>query len=232
MGELIVKVNRRAMLLGLAVTAAPALASSRRQVWKFNNLREVGRHKARAFGAPQPIRSPVGAAVLFDGQDDVLFVDDHPLAGATTFTTEVVFRPDGGPFEQRLLHLESDESPPAAPGKGTTRMLIEIRVVDTNWYLDAFMIGSGYRVTMMVPEKVFPIGRWYHAAATYDGQTFRSYVNGELQMEMATPFKPQGPGRTSVGARMNQVTHFKGAIHQALFTQEALAPKSFTQRRP
>jgi len=224
--------NRRALLFVLAATATPALASTRRQVWKFNSLREIGRHRPRVFGAPQSIKSPVGAAVLFDGQDDVLFIDDHPLAGAATFTIELVFRPDGGPFEQRLLHLESDESPPAAPGKGTTRMLIEIRVVDTNWYLDAFMVGSGYRATMMVPEKVFPIGRWYHAAATYDGQTFRSYVNGELQMEMATPFKPQGPGRTSVGARMNQVTHFRGAIHQARFTHEALLPKAFTQRRP
>ena len=220
--------NRRALLLGLAVSAAPAaMASTRKQVWKFGNLHKIGGHPAHAFGGPQSIKSPVGPAVLFDGLDDVLFVDNHPLAGAATFTTELVFRPDGGAFEQRLLHLESDESPPAAPGKGTTRMLIEIRVVENHWYLDAFMIGSGYRATMMVPEKLFPIGRWYHAAATYDGQMFRSYVNGDLQMEMATPFKPQGPGRTSVGARMNQVTHFKGAIHQARFTHEALPAKKF-----
>jgi Concanavalin A-like lectin/glucanases superfamily len=224
--------NRRALLLGLAAVAAPVMASPRKQVWKFSSLRKIGGHPAHAYGAPQSIRSPVGAAVLFDGQDDVLFVDDHPLAGAATFTTELIFRPDGGAFEQRLLHLESDESPPAEPGKGTTRMLIEIRVVDANWYLDAFMVGAGYRATMMVPEKLFPIGRWYHAAATYDGQFFRSFVNGELQMEMATPFKPQGPGRTSVGARMNQVTHFKGAIHQARFTQKALPAKAFSQRLP
>ncbi len=224
--------NRRALLLGLAATAAPVMASTRRQVWKFKSLRKIGGHPAHAYGAPQLIKNGPGAAVLFDGQDDVLFVDDHPLAGASTFTTELVFRPDGGAFEQRLLHLESDESPPAAPGKGTTRMLIEIRVVDASWYLDAFMIGAGYRATMMAPDKLFPIGRWYHAAATYDGQTFRSYVNGELQMEMATPFKPQSPGRTSVGARMNQVTYFKGAIHQARFTHEALPAKGFSQRLP
>jgi hypothetical protein len=118
------------------------------------------------------------------------------------------------------------------PGKGSTRMLIEIRVVESHWYLDAFMIGAGYRATMMVPEKIFPIGRWYHAAASYDGQVFRSFVNGELQMEMATPFTAQTPGRASVGARMNNVSHFKGAIHQARFTHDALPPKAFSQRHP
>jgi hypothetical protein len=225
-------ISRRALLLALGVAAAPvAMASPGKQVWKFNSLGKVGGHPVQAFGGPQLIKSPLGPAVLFDGQDDVLFIQDHPLAGASTFTVELIFRPDGGAFEQRLLHLESDESPPVAPGKGTTRMLLEIRVVKDNWYLDAFMIGAGYRVTMMAPDKLFPIGHWYHVAATYDGQFFRSFVNGELQMEMATPFTPQTPGRTSVGARMNQVTHFKGAIHQARFTQEALPAKAFQQPR-
>jgi len=187
----------------------------------------VGGHSVRAEGAPQLIKDTVGKSTQFDGKQDVLFIDQHPLAGAKTFTAELVFRPDGGAFEQRLLHLESDESPPVAPGKGSTRMLFEIRVVDNSWYLDAFMVGAGYRVTMMSPDKLFPVGRWYHAAKTYDGQFFRSYVNGELQMEMATPYTPQTAGRASVGARMNGVSHFHGAIHEARFSQEALPPARF-----
>src|SRR5688572_3821730 len=185
-------IQRRTVLLALAAATAPiAWASPRQQVWKFNNLRKVDGHPMRTQGAPQLAKSPRGKAVQFDGQRDMLFVDQHPLAGAKTFTSELIFRPDGGAFEQRLLHLESDESPPVAPGKGSTRMLFEIRVVEKSWYLDAFMVGAGYRVTMMAPEKLFPVGRWYHAAKTYDGQFFRSYVNGELQMEMATPYTPQ-----------------------------------------
>ncbi|HEU5133776.1 MAG TPA: LamG-like jellyroll fold domain-containing protein [Steroidobacteraceae bacterium] len=210
--------------------APVAIASPRKRVWKFDSLRKVGGHPVRVEGVPQVIKSPNGRAVQFDGQKDVLFIEEHPLAGAATFTAELVFRPDGGAFEQRLLHLESDESPPAAPGRGSTRMLIEIRVVNESWYLDAFMIGTGYRATMMAPDKLFPIGRWYHAAMTYDGEFFRSFVNGEPQMEMATPFKAQTAGRASVGARMNQVTHFKGAIREARFTHEALPAKAF--KRP
>jgi len=224
-------IKRRALLLGLsAVIARVAVAGyTRKRVWKFDSVRKVGGHPVRVEGAPQVINDSNGRAVLFDGQKDVLFIDDHPLAGAATFTAELVFRPDGGTFEQRLLHLESDESPPVAPGKGMTRMLFEIRVVKDSWYLDAFMVGSGYRATMMAPDKLFPVGRWYRAAMTYDGQFFRSYVNGELQMELATPFTPQTAGRASVGARMNQVSHFKGAIQEARFTRKALPAKAFTQ---
>ena len=225
--------RRRSVLLGLgAAAAAPSWASPRQQVWKFNDLRKVGKHSVRTEGAPQLIKGSRGRAVQFDGQHDVLFIDHHPLAGAKAFTAELIFRPDGGAFEQRLLHLESDETPPVAPGKGSTRMLFEIRVVEQSWYLDAFMVGAGYRVTMMAPDKLFPVGRWYHAAKTYDGQFFRSYVNGELQMEAATPFTPQAAGRASVGARMNGVSHFHGAIEEARFTQEALSPKAFTRVRP
>jgi hypothetical protein len=224
-------IRRRSVLLGLGAAVVPvAWASPRQQVWKFNSLRKVGGHPVRAEGAPRLIKDSVGKAVKFDGQHDVLYIDEHPLAGAKTFTAELVFRPDGGAFEQRLMHLESSETPPVPPGRGSTRMLFEIRVVENQWYLDAFMIGAGYRVTMMAPEKLFPVGRWYHAAKTYDGEFFRSYVNGELQMEVATPYAPQAPGRASVGARMNGVSHFNGAIHQARFTHEALPPRAFTRR--
>ena len=225
-------IPRRSLLLGLAAASAPiAWASQKQQVWKFNSLRKVGGQPVRVEGAPQLIKDSVGTATQFDGKQDMFFIDQHPLAGAKTFTAELYFRPDGGAFEQRLLHLESDESPPVAPGKGSTRMLFEIRVVEKGWYLDAFMIGAGYRVTMMAPEQLHPLGRWYHAAKTYDGQYFRSYVNGILQMELATPFTPQTAGRASVGARMNGVSHFHGAIQEARFTHKALPPDQFSRAR-
>lgn len=224
-------IQRRSVLLGcLAAAAAPiAAASPRQQVWKFKSLRKVDGHPVRVEGAPQLVRGATGKAVQFDGQHDMLFIDHHPLAGATTFTAELYFRPEGGAFEQRLLHLESEESPQVAPGKGSTRMLIEIRVVGPYWYLDAFMIGSGYRVTMMAPDKVHPVGLWTLAAMTYDGQYFRSYVNGMLEMEVQTPFTPQTAGRASVGARMNGVSHFHGAIEEARFTHKALPPSQFSR---
>ncbi|MGF7150479.1 hypothetical protein FHS96_004137 [Sphingomonas zeicaulis] len=228
--------TRRDMLIGTLATTfitAPALARPRAEIWTFDDLTRIGGHPVRVEGAPILVDSPLGAALTFDGEDDALFIDHHPLAGAERFTFEALFRPDGGAFEQRWFHLESDQTPPVAPGTGTTRMLFEIRVVEDHWYLDAFMRGDGYNQVLIVPEKRFPVGAWYHVAQSYDGTTYRSYVNGALQAEAAVPFKPQGPGKASVGIRMNRVNPFKGAVRQAAFVKgEAKRPGEFVLKRP
>ena len=231
-------IGRRALLkhagAGVAALAgAPVLARADREVWTFDSLRRIGGLAPRIEGSPKIIRSPLGKAVQFDGVDDALFFDRHQLAGASRFTFEALFRPDGGAFEQRWFHLESDGGPAVKPGTGTTRMLFEIRVVEDSWYLDAFMRGPGYSQVLMVPEKRFPLGRWYHVAQSYDGSTYKSYVNGELQAAAAVPFTPQGPGRASVGIRMNRVNPFRGAVRQASFLRgEARRPGSFLLSLP
>ncbi|ODP37594.1 LamG-like jellyroll fold domain-containing protein [Sphingomonas turrisvirgatae] len=227
--------DRRSLIVGgTALLAAPAMATHRdTRIWTFDSLTRIGGHRVRAIGNPRVIRSPLGRAVEFDGVNDAVFIDDHPLAGSPRFTFEALFRPDGGVFEQRWFHLESDESPPVAPGTGTTRILFEIRVVDDRWYLDAFMRGPGYNQALMAPNKTFPVGRWYHVAQSYDGAVYRSYVDGVLQLELPLAFKPQGPGKASVGIRMNRVNPFKGAVRQAGFTRgEALTPDQFVLKRP
>jgi hypothetical protein len=163
--------------------------------------------------------------MAFNGVDDALFIDKHPLAGASTFTIEAIFRPDGGAFEQRWLHLA--ETNPATGADTGTRFLFEIRVVGERWYLDSFTDGPGYHMPLMVPEKTFPIGPWYRVEMTYDGKMFRSYVDGVLQTEAPIAFKPQGPGHTSVGTRINRVNYFKGAVFEARFTPRVLTPEEF-----
>src|SRR5207249_8068690 len=82
-------------------------------MWTFDRLENIGGHKTTVLGQPKVINSPVGKAVEFDGVDDALFIDNHPLAGAKTFTWEAVFRPDGGQTEQRWFHL-SEQDPTGA----------------------------------------------------------------------------------------------------------------------
>jgi hypothetical protein len=228
-------ISRRAFVGGgvaSAICVAPvaAIAAPRQRIWTFDNLNRIGGNRVQIQGAPRVTASPVGRAIAFDGEDDALFFDEHPLAGAARFTAEALFRPDGGAFEQRWLHLESDQDPAALPGKGNTRMLFEIRVLAEAWYLDAFATGAGYRQAMMATDKLFPVGKWYHVAQSFDGRMYRSFVNGALQMETEVPFTPQGPGRASVGARLNKVNYFHGAIREARFTHAALSPGEFFHR--
>lgn len=222
--------------LALAGLVLPACASIPRTgganttVWTFDRLAGIGGHATTVEGAPVLIDTPLGKAVKFDGVDDALFIDNHPLAGAARFTFEAVFRPDGGAFEQRWFHLQESDAVSAAQGQPPgTRFLFEIRVEKDEWWLDAFIKGPGYNQVLIFPDKRHPVGQWFHVAQTYDGTTYRSYVDGVLQGEAAVTFTPQGAGRASVGCRINKVNYFNGAVREARFTPEALTPDRFTR---
>jgi 6-phosphogluconolactonase (cycloisomerase 2 family) len=213
-----------------AATEAP-----RQITWTFDRLDTIGGVKTTVEGHPRLVDSPAGKAIAFDGVGDSLLVEQHPLAGAETFTFEAIFRPDGGENQQRWFHLAEIDpktglatSVEKTTSEPNSRLLFEIRVVNGNqWYLDAFMNGPGYNQALMFPDKRHPIGQWYHVAQVYDGKWYRSFVNGELQGEAEVAFKPQGPGRASVGVRMNKVNYFRGAVAKARFTPSALPVSAF-----
>ena len=97
------------------------------EVWTFDRIDRIGGHATTVLGHPRVIETPLGKAVEFNGVDDGLLIDNHPLAGAETFTWEAIFRPDGGNAEQRWFHLEEN---PATGSDADSRMLFEIRVID------------------------------------------------------------------------------------------------------
>jgi Concanavalin A-like lectin/glucanases superfamily len=189
------------------------------QVWAFDRLDRVGGHPTTILGTPRVIDTPGGKAIEFDGVDDALFVDVHPLAGAETFTWEAVFRPDGGAAEQRWFHLQQSNS--------EDRMLFEIRIVDNRWCLDSYVHSQTGEKALIDRTKLHALGAWYHVAAVYDGREFRNYVNGVQQGAAEIRLTPQGPGRTSIGVRINLVNYFTGAIRVARFTRRALSPAQF-----
>jgi hypothetical protein len=232
------RVGRRPFLLGAAAAGAailtrPLAARARlpQKIWTFDRLDRIGGVAAHAEGGPTIIDTPLGKAMQFDGVDDMLFVDEHPFAGAAHFTAEAIFRPDGGAFAQRWFHLASDDPGPGMK-PGDTRCLFEIRVHGDSWCLDAFVKGPTYNQTLLVDGKLHPVGQWHHVAQSHDGTIYRSYVNGQLQGEAPVAFIPQGPGRASVGARMNRVNYFNGAVRMARFSREALPPDRFLTLPP
>jgi putative heme-binding domain-containing protein len=195
------------------------------ELWTFDRLEDIGGHKTTLLGQPTLIDSPGGRAVLFDGVDDALFVDNHPLAGAVTFTWEAIFRPDGGETEQRWFHLS--EQDPATGLDTDNRMLFEIRVVGDQWFLDSYNQSGSASKALMNRTALHPLGAWYHVASVYDGTEFSNYVDGVREGAAELRLTPHGPGHASVGVRINKVFYFKGAVHLARFTRRALSPSEF-----
>jgi len=207
----------RGLLFLLSLTAATAQESVS---WKFDTPGSIGAHRTTVEGSPRVIPTPKGPAIEFDGVRDGIFIDAHPLQGVEKYTSEVVFRPDrGGQAEQRFFHLQENGS--------ENRMLFETRLIGDQWCLDAFVFTPTGTATLLFRNKLHPIGEWYAVAMTYDGEWFRSFVNGVEQGAARVQLTPNGAGKTSIGVRQNRVYHFKGAIREARFTRRALTPAEF-----
>lgn len=225
------------LALSAACVAQPSAQDGATQIlWTFDRLENIGGVKTTIEGDPRIVDTPLGKAIEFDGVDDGIWIEQHPLAGAAAFTFEAIFRPDGGDVAQRWFHLaERDPATgllasanhPETGQDANARVLFELRVAGDSWYLDAWTSGPGYSRALMFKDKLHPLGRWYHVAQTYDGKTYRSYVDGALQGEAEIAFTPQGEGAASIGTRINRRNYFKGAIRQARFTHRALAPSEF-----
>src|SRR3977135_370768 len=129
---------RTLLIAGAIVLSAAVQPVLHAAEWcTFDRLDSLGGHPVTVLGHPTIIKTPSGFdAVEFNGADDAVFVDVHPLAGAKTFTWEVIFRPDrAGSPEQRFFHLQ--ERDPTTGQDTQTRLLFEIRIVDASWYLDS-----------------------------------------------------------------------------------------------
>jgi Concanavalin A-like lectin/glucanases superfamily len=201
------------------------------EVWMFDQTSAVGGHAAQVLGHPRVIDTPLGKAVQFNGVEDALFVPVHPLAGAETWTWEVIFRPDAdGAPAQRFFHLSVLD--PATGKDIDDRLLFEIRIVNEQWCLDSFAMAGGQSKTLLNCQKLHPLGKWYCVTAVYDGKTLSNYVDNELQGEGSVQLVPQGPGHSSVGVRINLKDHFRGAILEARFTRRALATEEFLKMPP
>jgi len=222
-----------AAVLGVLATSASDSWAQDGKVFKFDNLSRIGGMTPKVEGSPQLVDSPVGKAVQFNGKDTGLFFPGRPLVGAKTFTIEAIFRPEGGDFQQRWMHIaETDpktglDANPGGTSDPNPRFMFEVRVVDGQWYLDAFVNSASGSKALIDPKKLHPINQWYAVEQTYDGKTYRSYVNGVLENEGEVAFTPHKAGHMMVGVRMNHVNYFKGSVAEARYTDRALKSSEF-----
>jgi hypothetical protein len=196
-------------------------ATADQVVWRLDNLQSIGGQQVTVTGDPKVINTPNGRALEFDGVDDGIFLDVHPLQGMSTFTVEVVFNPyaDGSP-EQRFFHMQQDPS--------EERVMFETRLVgDDHWFLDTFVFSNKQKVMLYADDNQHVIGTWYHAAIVVNETSFSHFVNGRLELSKPIEFVAPQAGRTSLGVRINKIHWFKGAIRTVRFTSRVLAPDEF-----
>ena len=211
----------------LVLIAALIISGCAAQVpvtWQLDNLHSIGGHEVSVTGSPKVIDTLAGKALEFDGIDDGIFLDVHPLEGMSAFTVEVVFKPYAdGAVEQRFFHMQEDSS--------EERVMFETRLVENSrWFLDTFIYSGEQKITLYADDDQHAIGPWYHAAIVVDGADFSHFVNGQLELSEPIQFQPPQSGRTSLGVRINKVHWFKGAIRTVRFTPRALAPDEFISR--
>ena len=207
-------------IAGLAIAQSGG-AAGRSTVWKIDNLKKIAGLPVEVLGEPRVVKTDRGKAILFDGIDDGIFIEQNPLAGASTFTIEAIFRPDaGGEKEQRWLHIEDTENV-------ESRAMLETRLNGNEWFLDTFLKSGDNRMPLFAENFKHPLGRWYHIALVYDGSEMRHYVDGKLELTGKINFKTFGKGITSIGVRQNKVYWFKGAVLKARFTNRVVNPREF-----
>jgi hypothetical protein len=223
----------RAACLTLALCSTLALSVRAQEIWRFDQTASLGGHPTTVHGAPKVIDTPMGKAIAFNGVDDALFVQEHPLAGASTWTWEMIFKPDAdGKPAQRIFHLQSVD-PATGADVANERMLFEIRIVPgaegkpPRWCLDSFATAGGESRAQLNCEKLHPFGKWYRVTAVYDGKMLHNYVGDELEGEGDLKLAAERPGRASVGTRIDLRDYYKGAMYEARFTRKALDPKDF-----
>lgn len=214
---------KKSILLFLAILTVTLIDAQPDTVfWRVDNLSQIDGHTVQILGNPTVIQTGIGDVVEFNGIDDGLILSDNPVAGATAFTIEIIFKAyTGGGVEQRFLHFQQDND---------NRILIELRNNnDENWSLDTFIKSGSSSFALLDYSYVHPLDEWTHAALIYKDGKMEHYVNGEKELEGNVNFVPVTSGQTSLGVRLNQVSWFKGAIHSVRVTHEALNPEDFME---
>jgi hypothetical protein len=213
--------------------AAAVLADSPAGYWRLGDA--AGTTAAAAAGAATgtytngPVLQLAGGAgdldtaVRFDGIDDrVVFGDVNDFAGGVPFSLEAWIR--RGTDQTGWRYIVSKDS--FAPSRNGWSLLVmdEWAPGEANKLgIDVFAGGSKQG---LLSTTVTQPNTWYHVVATFDGTTFRMYVNGALENAWAPASPLSMPGNAApvtVGDSAEGSTQFDGVIDEVAVYGTALS---------
>jgi hypothetical protein len=185
-------------------------------------------HNPSATNAITFVPGMVGPGVTF-GTGGYIDIPHSPALANQQFTIDAWVKPqDPGPNDDFWGSVIVQKDLPIPTGHTDQSVSL--------WWSaqqQKFIFGFGNSYTeRIVSSSTFPSGQWYHVAATYDGSTFKLYVNGALEAQMAlvkiisysvsipwtigstaAPFRTLGAPRTFNGV-IDEVEIFNRALTQ------------------
>lgn len=175
------------------------------------------------------ITPPAGTEALsFDGSDDYVTFGDNPALKLGTFTLECWFKREAGGTGASTGSGGITGMPLITKGRGQS----DGSNVDCNYFFgidetsgvlvaDFEDLATGLNHPIS-GSTVVPVGVWQHGVATFDGSTWRLYLNGKLESEASTDGQvPRNDSiqHAGIGTAMNStgVTegNFAGVIDEA-----------------
>ena len=212
----------------VVVTPADLLADADAALvahWEFDNADDIGEATVGSdlhavADAAYTADGRVGGALLLDGVDDYLRVDDsHTLpvglpTGDGSYTVAVWIKPaDTG--DRGIVGWGAYKQP---------NRVNALRLDDANgilhywWVNDLTITGE----TVAETDVRFADGGWVHLAVTWDGTTRRLYLNGQ-PIAQDTPNTPDVAAETFTLGVTNKVEFFHGLIDDVRIYNTALA---------
>ncbi|MCA9655414.1 MAG: metallophosphoesterase [Myxococcales bacterium] len=162
---------------------------------------EDGTASSDSTGEPPPVLAcddlppPTPSALHFDGVDDHVTMGVAPELGLATFTVEAWVRRDGAGEEMGTGVGGLQLVPIAGKGRGEN----DDSIYNCNYALGfrGNVLGADFEDAAtggnhpVVGTTTVTWGAWHHVAATYDGTTWRLYLDGQLDVQAVADATPE-----------------------------------------
>ncbi|MGD0035784.1 MAG: LamG-like jellyroll fold domain-containing protein [Bacteroidota bacterium] len=214
-----------------------AQTDSSATIWNLDRLDSIGgclttilpnKTSGAASELPIIISTNHGKAAYFNGINDGFLVKGNPLGNAVTWTLEVIFRPDSSSnpnnLEQRFLHIAQNSA-------ASARLLLEIRLLkNQKWALDLYLANGKSNLVLLDTihdATLHTSNQWHYVAVVYKNPRVTTYIDGAKELSDTVSFQALVNAQTSIGARQDPRSWFKGTIKLIKSTPRVLIPSKF-----